>query len=104
MRIHELKCWPEEFQATLAGQKPYEIRKDDRRFEVFDVVHLREWDPYAYLPLSMHTEKITPGRYTGHECAAVITHITKGPAWEIPEGYVVLGLGVITAVAANSST
>lgn len=43
MKVHELKCWPDEFAAVLAGDKGFEIRRDDRGFERGDLVVLREF-------------------------------------------------------------
>jgi len=45
MKIHELKCWPEYFLPIERGKKRFEIRNDDRGFDVGDVLHLRCWSP-----------------------------------------------------------
>jgi len=65
MTIHELKCWPEGFQAVVDGRKPFEVRKDDRGFEVGDTLHLREYDPDV-------------GTYTGRETDVRVTYIYRG--------------------------
>ena len=42
---HELKCWPEYFQAVKSEAKPFEIRKWDRSYAVGDILYLLEYDP-----------------------------------------------------------
>lgn len=44
-RVHFLKIWPDFMKAHLKGVKPWEIRKNDRKFETGDDVVLQEWDP-----------------------------------------------------------
>lgn len=73
---HELKIWPEHFAAVQDGSKPFEIRRNDRGFQVGHVLRLREFD----------NER---GIYTGRECRRLITYIT---AFQQPLGNVVLGL------------
>ena len=79
---HELKVWPEQFRALLRGDKRFEYRIDDRDFKVGDSLVLRQWDP--------QTE-----RYTAERCntlQATISYIARGPAFGIPEGFVVLSI------------
>lgn len=65
VRTHELKCWPEFFQAILEGRKTHDLRRaDDRTFRVHDLIQLREFDP--------RTE-----RYSGRNQMAEITYITS---------------------------
>ena len=42
---HTLKTWPEYFQAVARGAKTFEIRKNDRNFQVGDELELVEYDP-----------------------------------------------------------
>lgn len=44
-REHILKTWPNYWEATRDGRKKFEWRKDDRGYEVGDVLVLRQWDP-----------------------------------------------------------
>lgn len=42
---HELKIWPDCFEAILFGGKNFELRRNDRDFKPRDSADLREWDP-----------------------------------------------------------
>lgn len=44
MTVHELKTWPEYYWAVSNGEKTFEIRKNDRNFEVGDYLKLQEYD------------------------------------------------------------
>lgn len=62
--IHDLKCWPEYFEAVLDGRKQFEIREcRDRCFTLGDTLLLREWNP--------DTE-----RYTGRRCERQVAYMT----------------------------
>ena len=76
---HDLKTWPESFEPIYDGRKLFEFRQDDRGYLVGDRLLLRE-----YLP-----EK---GEYTGRELGASVTHCLYGPAFGVPEGYVVMSI------------
>ena len=81
---HELKCWPEYFQAVQSGEKTFEVRRFDRPFAVGDILLLREWDPKS-------------GDYTGREIRCRISYLLDlmylpGEDRPIYGGYVVLGL------------
>lgn len=45
MKTHHLKCWPVYYERVTAGQKMFEIRNNDRDFQVGDTIVLLEWDP-----------------------------------------------------------
>jgi hypothetical protein len=78
-RSHELKCWPKYFAALLTGRKTFEARKNDRDFQVDDLVVLREWDEYA-------TE------YTGRTIRRRVSYLLVGPAFGVEEGWCVMAL------------
>ena len=42
---HELKCWPDYFEAVWSGMKTFEVRVNDRGYQAGDVIWLREYDP-----------------------------------------------------------
>jgi uncharacterized protein YllA (UPF0747 family) len=83
-QIHELKTHPNLFTLIQRGDKPFELRKDDRGFKKDDLLILREWEPEA--------------GYTNHVICAVVTCVVKGE-WLAP-GYVALGIRVLTDAAA----
>ncbi len=84
-RVHEVKTWADPFRATWSGDKPYEIRNDDRGYRVGDVLHEREWYEHC-------------DAYSGREMFARITHKTSGGEWGLPSGLCVLGIRVIERV------
>lgn len=82
---HELKTDPDMFQATISGEKTYEIRKDDRGFHVGDTLTLRETvDDGADMELGV------PLEYTGRTTERVVTHVLRGPIYGLSEGWVIL--------------
>jgi len=51
---HELKMEPRYFKVAWAGKKPFEIRKNDRAFEVHDEVVLQECEGEEYTEREIH--------------------------------------------------
>jgi len=78
--IHDLKTWPEPFQAIRDGLKQFEYRKDDRGFEVGHQLLLIEFDPER-------------GRLTGRALMARVTYIARG-RFGIPRGFCVMSIRV----------
>lgn len=66
MRVHVLKTWPAYFEAHESGEKTFEIRRNDREFEVGDVLVLRRWNP-------------TSERYEPGVVGRRVSYITSGP-------------------------
>lgn len=75
--IHELKTWPEYFQAVWNNEKTFEVRKNDRDYKVGDKLVLREYDP-------------TSG-YTGSGLVVHVTYILDNPTF-VKEGHVIMGI------------
>jgi hypothetical protein len=79
--IHELKTWPRYFQMVLNGSKRFELRKDDRKYQPGDYLHLREYVP-------------KDDRYTGEELVVMVNDVIRN--LEVPglsEGYCIMSLG-----------
>lgn len=70
--VHDLKIIPSFFWAVKIGVKGFEIRKNDREFQVGDILRLREYKD---------------GQYTGRLVLGRITFITS---FEQKDNYVVL--------------
>lgn len=85
VRTHELKTWPEPFEAVHSLRKQYEIRKDDRDFAIGDALLLREWDPETRA-------------YSGRWAYRLVTYKTPGGAFGLPSDLCVLSI----AIAAQS--
>ncbi len=72
--IHELKILPVYFEEVISGRKQFEVRKNDRNFQLGDQLILKEWNKEGFTGRSYHSE---------------ITYITD---YMQKEGYVVLGI------------
>ena len=80
-RIHELKTWPDPFQAAWIGDKTYEVRVNDRGFKTGDDIVLIEWDPRDNV-------------YSGRNIIGTIRHITHGGNFGLPETLCVFSFDV----------
>jgi hypothetical protein len=71
---HALKTKPPYYQAVVAGVKTFEVRLNDRCFDVGDVLVLQEWE----------------GTYSGREIEVTVSYVLGDPDYVKP-GYVILG-------------
>lgn len=78
MKIHELKTRPEYFEAARKRQKNFELRKNDRDYQVGDLVRLEEFEDGEYT-----------GRYTG--LRPVLYVLKDCPEYGLAEGYCIIG-------------
>ncbi len=76
--IHELKTWPQYYNAVCDGSKNFEVRKDDRDYQVGDGLLLREWDPLSET-------------YTGAKTNVIVTYTLRDPQF-VKDGYVIMGV------------
>ena len=87
MNLHELKTDPIPYRAVYDGLKTYEIRLDDRGFEIDDILLLRE---------TKHTgkemkEQKKPLIYTGSAGLVVVTHILRY-IYGIKDGWCIMSI------------
>jgi hypothetical protein len=76
---HELKTWPQFFEAILDGRKNFEFRRNDRDFRVGDLLDLKEWDPATKA-------------YTGRACEVRITYILSDEWPGMEKGFTILSI------------
>jgi Domain of unknown function (DUF3850) len=86
MTTHDIKSWPEFYGPVAAGKKSFELRIDDRKYQVGDVLHLREYDDRK-------------GEYTGQSVKKLVTYKLDGigqgaiaPYHGLIRGYCILSL------------
>jgi hypothetical protein len=78
---HELRCYPEHYDAIDRGDKTCELRLNDRPYQVGDTLHLRRYEP------------LIPG-YTGASLRVLVTHILSGGVWLNP-GYIAMSIKLV---------
>jgi hypothetical protein len=78
-RVHELKTWPQFFDALVDGRKKFEIRENDRGFAVGDTLVLKEFLPFSNV-------------YTGREIRFLVSFMLTGPGFGLADGYSILSL------------
>lgn len=78
MTTHDLKCWPEHYDAIAQGVKTLELRLDDRDYQTGDYLHLRRYEPMTQA-------------YTGAAMDVLVTHTLRGGPWLTP-GYVAMSV------------
>jgi hypothetical protein len=86
MTTHDLKSWPDFFEPLFNGARTFDLRLNDRDYQVGDLLHLREWDDCTQ-------------QYTGRECFRRITYVLDGIGWGsitpckgLQRGYAILSL------------
>lgn len=73
MNKHEIKILPEYFEPVFRSVKRFELRKNDRDYQVGDRVTLKEWDGK---------------NYTGNAVTVSIKYVLKDcPEYGLADGY-----------------
>ena len=75
---HELKIMPEYFEAVALGNKTFEVRKDDRKYNVGDTLVLQEYSGHSL---------------TGREITAMVTYILRDRNY-CKDGFCILGIKI----------
>lgn len=75
--MHEIKILPQYFADVHKGIKQFELRKDDRNYQVYDLVTLREWNGKEY---------------TGNKMIVGIKYVLRDcPEYGLKDGYCIFG-------------
>jgi len=83
VKVHELKCWPESFEAIVWNRKKHEVRNNDRGYECGDLLLLRCWDPASE-------------SYNGLWALAEVTYVQR--AGEGPAGSLLTADAVVMSI------
>lgn len=86
-QYHELKTDPEVFDAVVAGKKTFEIRLDDRHYQLHDILVLRKME---FTGEEMKGGK--PLNFIGQPFYVYVTYILHGPIYGLGEGWVIMAL------------
>ena len=78
MKVHEVKTWPEYFDAQVEGDKGFEYRLNDRDYEVGDILYSCEFEPKT---------QIFSGLFIPYE----ITYVMYS-GFNLPEGMVIMSV------------
>ncbi len=97
--IHTVKCYPEYFKLLLDGSKPFEVRENDRIYEVGDYLAVNEFlpesDPYTLRKNSPESggfsRSADDGYYSGKCAIFRVTYILDDKKF-CKDGMVILGL------------
>ncbi len=97
--LHELKTDRTVFEAVAAGSKTYELRRNDRNFQVGDELWLRETQ---YTGEQMKAG--SPLIYTHREQYRRIGHVLNGPIYGLADGWAILSFAKTLADAPVAET
>jgi len=76
--VHELKVWPVYFDALRTRRKTFEVRRNDRNYQLHDWLILREWNP-------------STAEYTGRVLRRRVSYISDLAIIGI-DGFVAMGI------------
>jgi hypothetical protein len=88
-REHDLKLAEDLFSAISTGVKSFELRRNDRDFQVGDELVLRSWNGTSY---------------TGESCRVVVTYVIDGERFgALQPGFVCMSIRVLSVLVPGDS-
>lgn len=90
MKVHELKILPKYFNSVVSREKTFELRKDDRGFEVGDILILKEFNPNK----KYETIEGDESHFSGRKILKEINYILKDEteSMGLSKDYAILGI------------
>lgn len=76
-KIIELKILPNYYEAVKKGEKTFELRLNDRNYEVGDILILKEYDG---------------SQFSGRSVTVIITYILQDCGFGLADGYAILSI------------
>ena len=76
---HELKIWPQYYELVKSDIKPWEIRKNDRNYQIGDIIRFKEFDPKT-------------NQYTGRNFVRRIMFLFKQDGFGLQKGYCIFNV------------
>ena len=80
MSVHKIKIKKKYYDAVLSGEKTFEIRKNDRDYQVGDIIH--------FVPIADDCNMIIPHNPNEYK----ITYVFHGGEYGLEKGYCVFGI------------
>jgi hypothetical protein len=78
MTVHDLKLIQPYFNDVQRGYKTFEVRRNDRNFQIGDILNLQEYDPVS-------------DTYSGSYGIFWVTYVLSDEQY-VKEGFVILGI------------
>lgn len=79
MKTHYLKTWSKYFKPVVSGEKTFEIRINDRNYQIGDILVLQEYD-------------FDTQTYTGDAFRVIVAYIFYGGRFGIDDSMVVMAI------------
>lgn len=83
--IHTLKTWPVPFKAVWTGKKTFELRKNDRGYQVGDILSLQEYDPYK-------------DKFSGRSMMVSVDYVLQDKVFGLTEGFCCMSISINTKI------
>jgi len=93
MKTHYVKCWSVFFVEVIEGFKSFDVRINDRDYQVGDILCLQEYDPLTSEFSGLYTRRLITYIFDSGMCHGT-NHRHIAPDG-LKTGFVVLGLGFL---------